>query len=165
MSEGGRYFPLFERLKRGGETEITLSFAEIEALIAGALPPSARKAKAWWSNRDTGVQAAAWMQANYRVAALDLANERVTFRRHRVEYHLQRLGDEIVWDGEAIRALRVHMGMSQSKFADVLGVRQQTVSEWEKGTYTPTRSTGKHLTRVAKEARFTYDTTNDESSA
>jgi DNA-binding transcriptional regulator YiaG len=162
ISEGSRYFPLFERLKRGTEQEIVLSFAEIETLIGGNLPASARVAKAWWSNREGGAQAAAWMQAGYRIASLDLAGERVTFRKHRVEYHFQQSGDTLVWDGEAIRALRTHMGLNQSAFADVLGVRQQTVSEWEHGVYAPTRATSNHLTRVAKEAGFFYTTTQNE---
>ena len=34
--------------------------------------------------------------------------------------------------GPMIHALRKSMGMNQSEFADVLGVRQQTISEWEK---------------------------------
>jgi len=162
VNEGSRYFPIFERLKRGGESEVTLSFAEIEALINGPLPASARVTKAWWSNRDSGAQAAAWMQAGYRVAALDLPGERMTFRKQRAEYHVQRVGDTIQWDGDAIRALRAHMSLNQTAFADVLGVRQQTVSEWEKGIYFPTRSTAKHLTRVAKEASFVYITAGDE---
>jgi DNA-binding transcriptional regulator YiaG len=46
------------------------------------------------------------------------------------------------------------MRLTQKQFADVMGVRQQTVSEWESGVYVPTRSTSKHLTRVAEEAGF-----------
>jgi DNA-binding transcriptional regulator YiaG len=164
VNEGSRYFPIFELLKRGGESEVTLTFAEIELLIGGSLPTSARAARAWWSNRDSGAQASAWMQAGYRVVSLDTLSEHVTFRKHQVEYRVQRVGDAIQWDGDAIRALRAHMSLNQTAFAGVLGVRQQTVSEWEKGVYFPTRSTAKHLTRVAKEASFIYITTSDEQS-
>ena len=37
-----------------------------------------------------------------------------------------------------------------------LGVRQQTVSEWEQGVYTPTRASAKQLMRVAEQAQFRY---------
>lgn len=161
MSESSRYYPLFNHLKCSGANEVILSFAEVEALIGGPLPASARAARAWWSNRDSGAQAAAWMQAGYR-ATVDLAGEQVTFRKHQATYHVQRVGGAILWDGEAIKALRAHMGLNQSAFADVLGVRQQTISEWEKGVYTPTRATAKYLARVAKEAGFAYTTAEDE---
>lgn len=164
MNEGSRYFPLFDHLKRSSEREVMLSFAAIETLIGGKLPASARAGKAWWSNRDSGAQASAWMQAGYRVVSLDLANEQVTFRKHKAEYRVQFVGDSIVWDGAAIRALREHMNLNQTSFAAVLGVRQQTVSEWEKGMYTPTLATAKHLSRVAKEARFGYAPERNEHS-
>lgn len=164
MSEGSRYFPLLVRLRGSGANEVVLSFTEVEALIGGALPASARAARAWWSNRDSGAQAAAWMHAGYR-ATVDLAGEQVTFRKHQAEYRVQRVGDAILWDGEAIKALRAHMGLNQTAFADVLGVRQQTISEWEKGVYTPTRATAKYLAHVAEEAGFTYTSTSDEQSS
>ena len=44
---------------------------------------------------------------------------------------------EIVWQQDAIRALRKHMNMTQSQFAEELGVRRQTISEWENGVYDP----------------------------
>lgn len=164
MSKGSRYYPLFEHLKRAGDA-ITLRFAEIEALIGAALPASARAAKAWWSNRDSGTQAAAWMQAGYRVVTVDLAGEQVSFRKHKVEYNVQRTAATIQWDGVEIRALRAHMSLNQSGFADVLGVRQQTVSEWEKSAYLPTRATARHLTRVAEEAGFFNASPDDQQSS
>ena len=96
VSAGSRYYSLFEHLRRSGAGEVTLSFAAIEALLGRALPDSARAARAWWSDRDNGTQAAAWMPANYRVAALDLAGEQVTFSKHQVEYQVQRVGEIIV---------------------------------------------------------------------
>lgn len=156
MRQGSRYAPLAEHLQVGGKVEVTLSFAEIEELLGGALPISSRKSKAWWSNRDSGVQAAAWLQAGYRVFELDLAGERVTFRKRGTEYPVRRRGSDVVWDQDAIRALREHMRATQSQLAEVLGVRQQTISEWEKGEYTTTRSSATHLTRVARETGFIY---------
>jgi DNA-binding transcriptional regulator YiaG len=46
------------------------------------------------------------------------------------------------------------MKMSQEQFAIELGVRQQTVSEWENGRYLPKRSMSKLLTFLAIKANF-----------
>lgn len=159
MKAGSRYAPLFEQLQHSGEREVMLSFAEIESLLGTTLPPSARQSKAWWSNRvKGGVQASAWGLAGYYVAALDLAAERVIFRKRHAEDYVQRIGSDIHWDAKIIKALRVHMGLNQMKFAEVLGVRQQTVSEWERGMYTPTRATAKHLSLTARKFGFVHDT-------
>ena len=46
------------------------------------------------------------------------------------------------------------MNLTQAKFAQELGVRRQTVSEWENGVYEPDRSTAKHLELIAKQKQF-----------
>lgn len=43
----------------------------------------------------------------------------------------------IIWDKDSIRALRVKYGLTQELFAHIIGIRQQTVSEWELGQYKP----------------------------
>jgi len=70
----------------------------------------------------------------------------------------RRVKYEVEWNSERIRALRQHLGMTQQQMADELGMRQQTISEWELGVYTPRRSTQKYLTLIAERARFTYTT-------
>ena len=60
------------------------------------------------------------------------------------------------WTAEKIAALRAEFGLSQANFADELGVRQQTVSEWETGRYTPRGATARML-EVLRETRATYD--------
>lgn len=155
MRSGSRYAPLVERLRQSGETEVTLRFGEIETLLGGFLPASARKSRAWWSNRSKGaVQAAAWMEAGYHVVGVDLPGERVTFRKPALSYRVERATGAEQWDGHLIQALRRHMGLTQAQFADLLGMRQQTVSEWETRVYEPTRATSKHLSRIAEEAGF-----------
>jgi putative transcriptional regulator len=62
------------------------------------------------------------------------------------------------WDGQSVKALREHMGLSQQSLADELGVRQQTISEWETGMYKPRRSTSKYLSLIAERAGFEYTT-------
>lgn len=158
MKGGSKYQALQDYLNRSERSPITLTFAEIESLIGSTLPDSARTHRAWWSNRSKGaLQASAWMQAGYTVKALDLASEQVTFHKPPSVYKVQRVGDVVQWDSELIRALRQHMGMTQAELAQELGVRQQTVSEWEKGVYTPTRASAKYLTLVAEKASFNYE--------
>lgn len=62
--------------------------------------------------------------------------------------------DSIEWDADKVRALREHLGLTQRQLAEELGVRQQTISEWEKGVYTPRRSSCTLLTMFAMEAGF-----------
>ena len=54
------------------------------------------------------------------------------------------------WDAEDVRALRERLGMTQRQLADELGVRQQTVSEWETGLYRPRGASARMLRHVAE---------------
>ncbi|MGI0488965.1 helix-turn-helix domain-containing protein [Pantanalinema rosaneae CENA516] len=158
LHSGSKYQPLLEYLRHNDRSQITLTFAEIETVIGIALPESARKQRGWWSNRSKGaLQASAWMSAGYLVAQLDLANEQVTFRKPPQIYKVQRIDGTVQWNGELIRALRSHMGFTQTQLAEELGVRQQTVSEWEQEVYAPTRASAKYLTLVAEKAQFHYE--------
>jgi DNA-binding transcriptional regulator YiaG len=69
--------------------------------------------------------------------------------KRRVEYAVN-------WDPERIKALREHLHMTQRQLADELGVRQQTISEWEVGMYIPRRATMKYLTLIAERVGFEY---------
>ena len=60
------------------------------------------------------------------------------------------------WDHASIRALRQHMGLTQDGFARHLGVRQQTVSEWETGVYEPRGTSVTLLRMVAEKSSFSY---------
>ena len=62
------------------------------------------------------------------------------------------------WDGERIRALRSHLGLTQRELAERLGTRQQTISEWEKGMYRPRGASTTLLSIVAERAKFRYET-------
>ena len=42
-----------------------------------------------------------------------------------------------MWNSESIKELRKALDLSQSAFSKKLGIRQQTVSEWETGVYMP----------------------------
>lgn len=58
------------------------------------------------------------------------------------------------WDPARVKALRAYLGLTQQAFADELGVRQQTVSEWEKGMYRPRGATVTLLNLIAERAGF-----------
>ena len=158
MKVGSKYYPLFLILQQAAGAPVTLSFAQIEALLGTSLPGSARTRAGWWSNRSKGaVQAAAWMDAGYHVNSVDLAAQTVQFGKAQLTYVVEKSGDTVLWNSGMIKALRQHMGLSQGELADELGVRQQTVSEWETGTYAPSRSSSKHLGLVAERAGFAYE--------
>ena len=65
--------------------------------------------------------------------------------------------DNQEWDAGSVRALRHHLRISQQALARELGVRQQTVSEWETGLYRPRGASGRGLAIVAERAGFQYD--------
>lgn len=159
MKAGSKYYPLFEHLQRCQKTSaqlsLSLTFKEIEDILGKPLPTSAAK-RAWWSNRDAAgaLQAGAWVQAGYQVASVDMEARQVVFTPFQANYKISRTGNKIVWDQSAVKALRKHMGLTQAKFAEELGVRRQTVSEWENGVYEPERSTAKHLELIAKQREF-----------
>lgn len=166
MKGGSKYQPLQAYLLRSEQSQVTLTFAEIETLLKSSLPDSARSNRAWWSNRSKGaLQASAWMQAGYIAKGVNLTQEVVTFHKPPAVYKVQRVNDIIQWNSELVRALRHHMGMTQAELATELGVRQQTVSEWEKGIYTPTRASSKHLMLVAEKANFKYEEGENPSDA
>ena len=84
MSRGSsRYDPLRRYLTERTEPVIRLSFAEIERIIGGPLPASARRHRPWWANERSGshVHASAWMGAGRRTANVDLNAASVDFLR------------------------------------------------------------------------------------
>ncbi|MCC5622187.1 DNA-binding transcriptional regulator [Nostoc sp. CHAB 5715] len=157
MKEGSKYQPLLEFLRGSEQNEITLSFAEIETLIKDTLPNSAKSKRAWWSNRSKGaLQASAWIEAGYRVEDVDFDKQQIKFYKPPNNFQVQVKGDTVLWNSELIKALRLHMGLTQVQFAERLGVRQKTVSNWENSLYVIPRSTCKHLELVAEAAGFRY---------
>jgi hypothetical protein len=78
----GKYDPLSEYLREQNLGELTLSFRQIEKIIAGPLPASAMSAR-WWANdggsRTAHVQGLAWTKARYH-ATLH-AGQKVRFKK------------------------------------------------------------------------------------
>ena len=84
MSRGSsRYDPLRRYLTGRSEPVVHLSFADIERIIGGPLPASARRHRPWWANERSGshVHASAWMGAGRRTANVDLNGGTVDFAR------------------------------------------------------------------------------------
>ena len=54
------------------------------------------------------------------------------------------------WDAERVRQLRETLGLTQQQLAGELGVRQQTVSEWETGLYSPRGASARMLNHVVE---------------
>ena len=157
MKPGIKYYPLYEYLRPLDQDEpITLTFDQIEAIIGASLPRSARASRAWWANSATP-QGQAWLDAGWLVDAVDLEGAWAVFRPARITYRItprrRRAGG---WSAERVKALREFANWSQQELADQLGMRQQTISEWETGKYSPRRSTGVLLEFIAEKVGFPY---------
>jgi DNA-binding transcriptional regulator YiaG len=96
------------------------------------------------------------MEAGYHVKNVDPDGKGVTFRKPTTGFQVKRMGDTVLWNSELIKALRLHMGLTQAEFAKRLGVRQTTVSQRENSVYQPTLATSKYLTLVAEQVEFNY---------
>ena len=68
------------------------------------------------------------------------------------------------WDAESVRALRERLGLTQQQLAAELGVRQQTVSEWETGIYQP-RGASARMLRIVAERAASYAAGSGQSAA
>ncbi|MEE9453579.1 MAG: hypothetical protein V3V13_04255 [Paracoccaceae bacterium] len=69
-----KYEPLENYLEKKGFSQIPMTFSDIETIIENSLPPSARKHRAWWSNKPSNsVITYAWLNAGYKTAQVDLA--------------------------------------------------------------------------------------------
>jgi len=70
---------------------------------------------------------------------------------------MERTGRKQDWDAESIRALRGHLELTQVELASQMGIRQQTVSEWEQGRYEPRGASARLLSIIADRSSFKYD--------
>lgn len=78
------YARLSEHLSRLTASRVTLTFTDVETILGFALPESAHKYHAWWSNSrtaDSHTWAHLWLRAGWEKEHVDFAGLRVTFRR------------------------------------------------------------------------------------
>jgi len=105
-------------------------------------------------NEDPAVIIADLLEGMARPERALVVEDRATAIRQAI--HASREGDIVLWDSDLIKALRFQAGWSQTQLAEELGVRQQTVSEWETGVYQPSRHMCKFLMLIAEQAGFVY---------
>lgn len=63
----GKYDPLAKHLSEQSTDSCRLTFSDVEAIIGGRLPASARAHQGWWGNDKTHVQAHSWMHVGWMV--------------------------------------------------------------------------------------------------
>src|SRR4030067_1014074 len=87
VKPGSKYFPLHQHLKRQRGERTPMTFAEVEAVLGASLPRSARRSRAFWSNRARGgLQAEAWLEAGYEAAEVGIRARSVVFQRPSQRY-------------------------------------------------------------------------------
>ena len=62
----------------------------------------------------------------------------------------------MTWNARRVQSLRRALKLTQQELAQELGVRQQTVSEWETGAYAPRGASARLLDIVAERAGLRY---------
>ena len=78
----GKYTRLGEFLRAQRSKEVPMTFAEIERVIGGKLPPNSPQYPAWWSNNPSNnVMTKVWLNAGFRTEQVDVKSRRVVFRR------------------------------------------------------------------------------------
>lgn len=77
-----KYDPLLTYLSKRRDESVPMGFSEIENVLGFELPPSSRRQRAWWSNNPTNnVMTQAWLDAGYETANVDMAGEKLMFRK------------------------------------------------------------------------------------
>ena len=82
--EDSRYAPfaLWLQSQPISHDRVTLTLEQIEGIINSTLPASARQHRSWWANDSVGhVQSQQWLDVGWRVATINMTEERVTFAR------------------------------------------------------------------------------------
>jgi len=83
-SSNSRYSPLIDFLvsQPGKIDSIKLTFENIESIIGGELPKSARSHRAWWANDTVGhPQSISWLEAGWKTSYINMTEKHVTFSR------------------------------------------------------------------------------------
>ena len=77
----GKYDALGQWLLRSGDGPVEVSFSDLDRLLPGGLPASARTHREWWANERHGshVQARGWLAVGRMVERVDLNAQVVRF--------------------------------------------------------------------------------------
>jgi hypothetical protein len=77
----GKYSPLREYLRNQHVDSVPMTFSQIEKVLEQPLPPS-KKYPAWWSNNPSNnVMTKEWLAAGFQTESVDVASEKLVFRR------------------------------------------------------------------------------------
>jgi hypothetical protein len=77
-----KYDPLRHHLRQQTRSRVPMTFQQVESIIGGPLPASARRHRPWWANDPTGhAHANAWLGAGYRTEQVDMEGEKLIFVR------------------------------------------------------------------------------------
>lgn len=83
----GKYTPLENYLRDlpAGQSEVTLGFDQIEAILNNNLPASAYEDQRWWEHETEGNHrnTRSWFNAGWRLESLDVNEKWVKFVRAR----------------------------------------------------------------------------------
>lgn len=78
----GKYEPLGQFLRQQEASYVAMTFADIERVLGSKLPPSSKDHRAWWSNNPSNnVMTRQWLDAGYETESVDLAAEKLVFRK------------------------------------------------------------------------------------
>lgn len=78
----GKYTRLGDFLRAQRGKEVPMTFAEIERVIGGKLPPNSPQYPAWWSNNPSNnVMTKVWLSAGFRTERVDVKARKIVFRR------------------------------------------------------------------------------------
>ena len=88
VSSPGKYVALTRYLRAlpAGEMTVTLSFRDLESILAFQLSPSARKYRPWWANQTNNTgrpQAQGWIDAGFVVRPVSINTGTVRFSRNK----------------------------------------------------------------------------------
>jgi hypothetical protein len=76
-----KYAPLGGYLRKQRGSEVPMTFAQIERVIGGKLPPSQHH-RAWWSNNPwNNVMTKVWLDAGFVTEQVDIEARKLVFRR------------------------------------------------------------------------------------
>src|SRR3954471_8614018 len=77
-----KYHLLGKFLQEQANSEVPMSFAEIEQITGVKLPPKAALQRAWWSNNPSNnVMTKIWLDAGFRTEQVDLHAKKLVLNR------------------------------------------------------------------------------------
>lgn len=132
-----KYAPLNTFLKGQLGDQLAMTFADIERVLGAKLPAS-KSHRAWWSNNpDNNVMTKEWLEAGYETESVDIAGEKLVFRRtHPLEKDMTHGGFGEAQQPEISGSTRpLHPGYGSMKgmikFAEDFDATESAFPDWQ----------------------------------